>query len=74
VVLWSLSAFTPAIILSLRASWILGVVAYIAVLAVLVKLLVKKKKDIKELVELSAGIPVFGGVLKRMGRLVVEAL
>jgi len=73
VALWSLSAFTPSIILSLRASWILGVAVYIAVLAVLVKLLVEKK-DIEELVELSAGIPVFGGILKHVGRLVVETL
>jgi len=73
IVLWSISAFTPAVILSLRASWVLGTLTYIAILVALAKLLVEQR-DAEELVELSEGIPIVGGIIKCVSRAVVEVL
>jgi len=71
IALWTLLAFTPAITLSLKASWLLGAVAYIAILTVSAKLFIEKR-DAEELIEFSTSIPIIGNLLRRIGGIIIR--
>jgi len=73
IALWTLLAFTPAITLSLKASWLLGALVYTAILTVTAKIFIEKR-DAEELIEISTSIPIIGNIIKHIGGIIIKKL